>query len=218
VVLWRVRYKLSLRDLAEMFLERGLVFTHEAVREWEAQLAPLLSETLRKHRRGRIGPSWYVDETFMKVKGRLVYLYRAIDRDGNLVDVRLSEKRDKAAAEAFFRSARTVTGCVPERVTSDGHAAYPGAITAVFGNEVRHRTNRYLNNHLEQDHRGIKQRIRPMGGFKRVESAKRFCRVHDEVRNFLRPRSFRNEVISLAQRRLLHTARTRILLTSLAAA
>jgi putative transposase len=218
VVLWRVRYKLSLRDLAEMFLERGLVFTHEAVREWEAQLAPLLSETLRKHRRGRIGPSWYVDETFMKVKGRLVYLYRAIDRDGNLVDVRLSEKRDKAAAEAFFRSARTVTGCVPERVTSDGHAAYPRAITAVFGNEVRHRTNRYLNNHLEQDHRGIKQRIRPMGGFKRVESAKRFCRVHDEVRNFLRPRSFRNEVISLAQRRLLHTARTRILLTSLAAA
>jgi transposase-like protein len=87
-----------------------------------------------------------------------------------------------------------------------------------LGEEVHHRTNRYLNNHLEQDHRGIKQRIRPMGGFKSVESAKRFCRVHDEVRNFLRPRSYRNEVISLAQRRLLHTARTRILLTSLAVA
>jgi putative transposase len=218
VVLWRVRYKLSLRDLAEMFLERGLVFTHEAVREWEAQLAPLLSETLRKHRRGRIGPSWYVDETFMKVKGRSVYLYRAIDRDGNLVDVRLSEERDKAAAEAFFRSARSVTGCVPERIIGDGHAAYPGAITAVFGKEVRHRTNRYLNNHLEQDHRGIKQRIRPMGGCKSIESARRFCRVHDEVRNFLCPRAYRNEVISLAQRRLLYTARTRVLLTSLAAA
>src|SRR5262247_1133441 len=108
VVLWRVRYKLSLRDLPEMFLERGLVFTHEAVREWEAQLAPRLSEALRMHRRGRIGGSWYVDETFLKVKGRLVYLYRAIDRAGNLVDVLLSEKRDKAAAEAFFRSARTV--------------------------------------------------------------------------------------------------------------
>ena len=76
VVLWRVRYKLSLRDLPEMFLERGLVFTHEAVREWEAQLAPRLSETLRTHRRGRIGCSWYVDETFLKVKGRLVFLYR----------------------------------------------------------------------------------------------------------------------------------------------
>jgi transposase-like protein len=67
---------------------------------------------------------------FLKVKRRTVYLYRAIDRDGNLVDVLLSEKRDKAAAEAFFRSARTVTDRVPERVTSDGHDAYPGAITA----------------------------------------------------------------------------------------
>ena len=168
-----------------------------------------MSETLRKHRRGRIGPSWYVDETFIKVKGRLVYLYRAIDRDGNLVDVLLSEKRDKAAAEAFFRSARTVTGRVPERVTSDGHDAYPGAIKAALGEEVRHRTNLYLNNHLEQDHRGIKQRIQSMGGFKSVEAAQRFCRVHDEVRNFLRPRSYRNEVVSLAQRRILYTARTR---------
>jgi transposase-like protein len=201
-----------------MFLERGLVFTHEAVREWEAQLAPQLSETLRKHRRGRTGPSWYVDETFIKVKGRLVYLYRAIDRNGNLVDVLLSEKRDKAAAEAFFRSARMVTGCVPQRVTSDGHDAYPGAIKAVFGEAARHRTNRYLNNHLEQDHRGIKQRIRPMGGFKSVVSATRFCRAHDEVRNFLRPRSRRNEIVSLAQRRLLYAVRTRVLLTSLAAA
>jgi len=195
-----------------------MVFTHETVREWEAQFAPRLSETLRKHRRGRIGPSWYVDETFLKVKRRTVYLYRAIDRDGNLVDVLLSEKRDKAAAEAFFRSARTVTDRVPERVTSDGHDAYPGAIKATLGEAVRHRTNRYLNNHLEQDHRGIKQRIQPMGGFKSVESARRFCRVHDEVRNFLRPRSYRNEIISLAQRRILYTARTRVLLTSLAAA
>jgi putative transposase len=139
-------------------------------------------------------------------------------RDGNLVDVRLSEKRDKAAAQAFFRSARTVTGRVPERVTSDGHDAYPGAITAELGEEVRHRTNRYLHNHWEQDHRGITQRTRPMGGFKSVESGQRFCRVHDEVRNFLRPRCQRNERVSLAQRRILYTARTRVLLTSLAAA
>jgi putative transposase len=218
VVLWRIRYKLSLRDLPEMFLERGLVFTHEAVREWEAQLGPLLSEMLRKHGRGRIGSSWYTDETFIKVKGRWTYLYRAIDRDGNLVDVLLSEKRDKAAAEAFFRSARIVTDSVPEGITTDGHNAYPGAIRTTLGEGVHHRTNRYLNNHLEQDHRGIKQRTRPMGGFKNVDSAKRFCRVHDEVRNFLRPRSHRNEIVSLAQRRLLYTARTRILLTSLAAA
>jgi len=97
-VLWRVRYKLSLRDLPEMFLERGLILTHEAVREWEAQLASMLSKMLRKHWRGRVGTSWYTDETYIKVKGCWTYLYRAIDRAGNLVDVLLSETRDKATA------------------------------------------------------------------------------------------------------------------------
>jgi putative transposase len=83
---------LSLRDLPDMFLERGMSFTHEAVREYEAQLAPLLSEGLRKHRRGRIGPSWYTDETYIKVKGCWTSLCRAVDREGNLGDVLLSEK------------------------------------------------------------------------------------------------------------------------------
>jgi putative transposase len=105
VVLWRVRYKLSLRDLTEMFLQRGFSFTHETVRAWERKLAPLLSEALHKKRRGAVGNSWYVDETYIKVQGQWCYLYRAIDRDGNLVDVRLSDTRDLTAAEAFFRSA-----------------------------------------------------------------------------------------------------------------
>jgi len=218
VVLWRLRYKLSFRDLAEMFLDRGVVFTHEAVREWEAKLAPLLSEALRKHRRRRIGQSWYCDETYLKVKGSGVYLYRAIDRDGNLVDVFLSERQDQAAAEAFFRSARAVTGMVPDRVTTDGHGAYPGAIKIELGEGVSHRTNRYLNNHLEQDHRGIKQRTHSMCGFKRFVSAERFCRGYEEVRNFLRTRSRRNEAVSLAWQRALHVARMRILMATLAVA
>src|SRR5262245_10813142 len=201
VGLWRIRYKLSLRDLAEMFLDRGVIFTHEAVREWEAKLAPVLGETLRKYRRGRVGQSWYCDETYLKVKGRGVYLYRAIDRNGNLVDVLLSERQDQAAAEAFFRSARTVTDSVPDRVTTDGHSSYPGAIKTDLGEAVTHRTSRYLNNHLEQDHRGIKQRTHSMCGFKTFVSAARFCRVYDEVRAFLRTRCLRNEVVSLAWQR-----------------
>jgi len=92
VVLWRLRYKLSLRDLAEMFLERGLVFTYETVREWERRFAPLIAEQLRAKRRGQAGQSWYVDETYVRVKGKWCYLYCAIDADGNLVDSRLSEK------------------------------------------------------------------------------------------------------------------------------
>jgi len=218
VVLWRVRYKLSLRDLAEMFRDRGVLFTHEAVREWEAKLAPVLNETLRKHRRGRVGRSWYCDETYLKVKGRWTYLYRAIDRDGNLVDVYLSERRDRAAAEAFFRSARTVTEVVPDRVTTDGHDSYPGAIKAELGDSVLHRTNRYLNNHLEQDHRGIKQRTHSMCGFKRFVSAERFCHIYEEVRNFFRARSRRNEVVSLAWQRALHLGRMRVLMSTLAVA
>jgi putative transposase len=98
VVLWRLRYKLSLRDLAEMFLERGFVSTHEAVRDWEARFTPLLAEHLRAKRRGRAGASWYVDEAYVKVAGAWCYLYRAIDRDGNLVDAWLSEARDMDGA------------------------------------------------------------------------------------------------------------------------
>jgi len=105
VVLWRLRYKLSLRDLAEMFLERGFVFTHEAVREWEARFAPLLTEHLRAKRRGTAGTRWHADETYLRVNGRWCYRYRAIDRDGNLVEVLLSEKRDMAAAQRFFAQA-----------------------------------------------------------------------------------------------------------------
>jgi putative transposase len=133
VILWRLRYKLSLRDLAEMFLQRGLIFTHEAVRDWEAKLAPLLSDVLCKRRHGAVGASWYVDETYIRAQGRWCYLYRAIDRDGHLIDARLSDTRDLAAAETFFRSAWTVTGVTPDRIITDGHDAYPRAIQNVFG-------------------------------------------------------------------------------------
>jgi transposase-like protein len=120
VVLWRVRYKLSLRDLAEMFLERGLAFTHEAVREWEARFAPLLTDKLRAKRTGQAGCSWHVDETYIRVAGKWKYLYRAIDRDGNLVDSLLSDHRDMDAAKRFFTAALDVAGEAPERVTTDG--------------------------------------------------------------------------------------------------
>jgi putative transposase len=111
VVLWRLRYKLALRDLPEMFLIRGIVFSHEAVRDWETKLTPASAESLRRRRRGKAGRSLYVDETY----------HRAIDRSGALVDVMFSEHRDMAAATAFFESAKMVTGITPDRVTTDGH-------------------------------------------------------------------------------------------------
>ena len=218
VVLWRLRYKLSLRDLPEMFALRGMVFSYEAVRDWEAKLTPALAEDLRRRRRGRVGRSWYVNETYLKVAGRWCYVYRAIDRSGALVDVLFSERRDMTAARAFFRSAKAVTGITPDRVTTDGHDSYPRAIRTELGKAVRHRTNRYLNNRLEQDHRGLKGRYGPMRGFKCPRVAARFCRSHDELRNFLRVRSRHNQHVPAFRRRLLHLRRTVTVLAMLEAA
>ena len=210
VVLWRLRYRLTLRDPSEMFLLRGIVFSQEAVRDWEAKLTPALSSELRQRRRGKGGAgrrSWHVDETYLKVRGRWCYLYRAIDRNGDLVDTLLSEHRDVVAAKAFFRSARSATGIVPNKVTTDGHGSYPRAIRSTLGRRVIHRTSAYMNNGLEQDHRGIKGRIRCMRGFKSFTSADRFCRAYDELRNHLRPRTRHNQHVPTNYRRVLHLHR-----------
>jgi putative transposase len=201
VVFWRLRYKLSLRDLPEMLLIRGIEFSYEAVRDWEAKLTPSLIDNLRRRRKRRVGKSWYVDETYFKVSGRWCYLYRAIDRFRSLVDVRLSEKRDMAVAKAFFRSAKAVTGVIPARVTTDGHDSYRRAIRTELDEGVKHRTNQYLNNRIEQDHRGIKGRYGPMRGFKSNESASRFCRCFDELRNHLQVRSRRSRNLPTNARR-----------------
>jgi transposase-like protein len=212
---------ITLRDLSEMFLERGIVFSHEAVCGWEAKLAPFLASELRRRRHGRHGARsrrWHVDETYLKVGGRWAYLYRAIDRDGNLVDTMLSERRDMAAAKAFFRSAKSATGQLPDQVTTDGHGSYPRAIRSTLGQRVVHRTSAHKNNRLEQDHRGVKGRTRCMRGFKSFASANRFCRSHDELRNFLRPRTRHNQPVSANRRRLLHLRRATAALTILEAA
>ena len=181
-----------------------------------------MGEELRKRRhstRRGAGDSWYVDETYLKVRGSWTYLYRAIDRDGNLIDAMLSEHRDMKAAEAFFRSARATMGFRPDRVTTDGHGSYPRAIRSVLGKTVRHRTSAYLNNRLEQDHRGIKGRIRCMRGFKEHDAANRFCREHGELRDLLRPRRRHNQTVSASLRRRSRFARaTRIALDIMTAA
>ncbi|WP_250126397.1 IS6 family transposase [Chroococcidiopsis sp. CCMEE 29] len=201
VLLCRLRYKMSFRDVAEFFLLRGFEFTHETVRDWEARFAVIFANQLRAKRKGKVSDSWYVDETYIRVKGKWCYLYRAIDRDGNLVDSMLSEKRDMEAAQVFFTEAIRVAQKPPERVTTDGHTAYPRAIAEVLGAEVEHRVSDCLTNRIEQDHRGIKQRYYPMLGFGAFGSAKRYCLCFDEIRNYFRPRRRMREFVSLSQRR-----------------
>ena len=118
-----------------------------------------MGDELRKRRHGSrrgSGASWHVDETYPEVRSRWCCLDRTIDRDGNLIDAMPSERRDMEAAKAFFRSARLTMGFRPDRVTTDSHGSYPKAIRSVLGRTVRHRTSAYLNNRLEQDHRGFK--------------------------------------------------------------
>jgi transposase-like protein len=126
VVLWRLRYKLSLRDVAEMFLARGFVFTHETVRDWEERFASLIADQLRTKRHGQAGKSWYVDEPYIKVHGKWCYLYRAMDHDGNLVDSRLSEKRDMDAAKQFFSQAMAAVG----HAEDDGHHRWASFVSS----------------------------------------------------------------------------------------
>jgi putative transposase len=130
----------------------------------------------------------------------------------------LSEHRDLAAAKAFIRSAKTVTGVAPDRVTTDGHDAYPRAIWTELGRLVRHRTSCYLNNRLEQDHRGIKGRCRPMLGLMSTASAARHCRCHDELRNFFRCRSRMSQHVPAATQCWQHMRKAAIALHILATA
>ncbi len=149
-VLWRLRYKLSFRHVAELLLHRGFEVSYETIRVWEFRFAPLVSENLRSERRGTAGRSWYLDETYIKVSGRWRYLYRAVDRDGNLLDSMLSEHRDKHAARRFLRRLIDSAGQKPLRMTTDKHPAYTKAIRWIVGRKVLHRHNQYLNNRIEQ--------------------------------------------------------------------
>ena len=214
-VLWRLRYKLGLRDVAELLLQRGYTISHETIRAWEFRFAPLISAALRTRRHGRAGRSWYLDETYVRVAGRWCYLYRAIDRDGELLDSMLSEHRDRSAARRFLRGLLEVSGRRPLRVTTDHHGSYPKAIRWILGRKAIHRRDRYLNNRTEQSHRPLKQRYSPMLGFGNFESASRFCTAFDELHNYFR---INDTPASLAVRRDVFMSRWRELIRHVSAA
>ena len=215
-VRWRLRYKRSFRDVAELLLPRGFEVTHETIRAWEYRFAPVLAAELRRKRRGRAGVSWYLDETYVKVAGRWGSLYRAIDGAGELLDSMLSEHRDKHAARRFLRRLLEVGGRTPLRVTPDHHPAYRKAIRWILGRRGLHRRSQYLNNLTEQDHRAIKQRSYPMLGFGRFESAARFCAAFDELRQDFRVRRRGGPHVPLPDQRRLFLARWHGLITEMA--
>ncbi len=173
-VRWYLRFKLSSRDLVQMMAERGIVLTHTTILRWVQRYVPDFEKRWNQYARP-VGGSWRCDETYIKMKGRWTYLYRAVDKQGRTVDFLLSEQRNVAAAKCFFRKAIKNHG-TPRVITLDAYAASHRAITELksagtIARRVRIRSSKYLNNVVEQDHRRIKQRIRPMLGFKRFETA-----------------------------------------------
>ena len=217
-VLWRLRYKLGFRDVAEMLLQRGYEVTHETIRTWEFRFAPLLADQLRAKRRGRAGASWYLDETYVKVAGRWCYLYRALDREGVLLDSMLSAHRDRHAARRFLRRLVDIAERKPQRVTTDHHPPYRRAMRWILGRTVLHRCKRYLNNFIKQDHRAVKQRYRPMLGFGSFASAARFCSAFDELRQYFRVRHRPGERVPMAEQRRLFGTRWRSRIAEMQAA
>jgi transposase-like protein len=171
-VRWYLRFRLSFRDLVEMMAERGLPLARTTIMRWVQRYAPEFER--RWNRFGRVvGQSWRVDETYVRIRGEWVYLYRAVDRDGKTVDFRLSARRDVAAAKAFFRKAIKRQGSAPRTITLDGYAALHRAVhemkaEGTLPGDVKLRSSKYLNNLTEQDHRGIKSRLGPMLGFRAV--------------------------------------------------
>jgi IS6 family transposase len=180
-VRWYVRYRLSYADVAEWLAERGIEVERSTVYRWVQRFLPLFGEAARAHRTP-VGAQWRVDETYCRLNARWAYLYRAIDEDGQVVDVYFSERRNAEAARAFFTRAIAGTGVTPERVTTDQPRCYPPALRAVVPAAV-HRSSRYLNNGLERDHGHLKQRLRPMRGFKQAASADTVSRGHGLIQN-----------------------------------
>jgi putative transposase len=170
----KCRFSLSYRDLEEMMTMRGAFIDHSAVQRWVVKFVSLIEGQVRR-RKKPVNGSWRMDETYVKCNGTWVYLYRAVDSQGNTIDFLLKKRRDKAAAQAFFKKAFKHNGR-PDKINIDKSGSNKAALDSLNEEtskepQIQVRQIKYLNNRVEQDHRFIKKRIRPMLGFKSFKSA-----------------------------------------------
>ncbi|WNN90972.1 IS6 family transposase [Gloeocapsopsis dulcis] len=188
-VRWYLTYPLSYRQVAEMVNERGMEVSHTTIFRWVQQYGPELDKRCRPHLQ-ITNDLWRVDETYVKVKGKWKYLYRAVDSARNTLDFLLTAKRDAQAAKRFFRKALKAShNQEPRVVTVDKNAAYPKAIDELkikkeLPQTVELRQKKYLNNIVEQDHRGIKRLVKPGMGFGSFNTARRTIKGY-EIMNMI---------------------------------
>ena len=182
-VRWYLRFGFSFRDVEELLAERGIDVDHVTVYRWVQHFTPLLADAARPCRHS-VGDRWYVDETYVKVAGRWRYVYRAIDEQGQIIDVYVSARRDTHAARRFLTTA-VRDHSEPSEVVTDRawtlRAVIDELIPAAF-----HNTAQYANNRIEADHGRLKARLRPMRGLKRDHSVRVITRGHALVQNIRR--------------------------------
>ena len=182
-----LRYSLSYRDIEEIMKERGISVDHSTIQDWVVRHAVLFEKSIHKKKR-TTKKSWRMDETYIKVNGKWKYLYRAVDEDGDTIDFLLTARRDTRAAKRFLQRAIKNNG-TPEKVTIDGSASNKKALIKMNKQlkqegkeEIEIQTKKYLNNIVEQDHRGIKRITNAMLGFKNFHSAQKTIRGIEIVR------------------------------------
>ena len=185
VVMMYVKYPLSLRNVEALLAERGIDISYETVRFWWNRFGPMFAAEIRKkrvpHMRAYPQWRWHLDEAFVKVNGRLCYLWRAVDHEGEVLESVVTAKRDKAAALKLLKRIMKKYGR-PRKIVTDGLRAYSAAMKEV-GNADRQEVGRRLNNRAENSHQPFRRRERAMQRFRSMKTLQKFSSVHAEVHN-----------------------------------
>ncbi|MFE5375351.1 IS6 family transposase [Streptomyces mirabilis] len=179
------RFPLSFREVEELLLQRGVIVSYETIRRWCAKFGQAYANGLRR-RHPRPGDKWHLDEVFIKINGEHKYLWRAVDQDGNVLDILVQNRRDKAAARRFFRRLMKKTGTVPRVVVTDKLRSYGAAHREVMPS-VEHRSHKGLNNRAENSHQPTRQREHAMKGFRSAGGAQRFLSAFSGISPHFRP-------------------------------
>ena len=179
------RFSLSLREVQEMMLQRGIIVSHETVRQWCAKFGQTYANGLRRHR-PRPGDKWHLDEVFITINGKRHYLWRAVDQHGAVLDILVTSRRDAQAATRFFRKLLKGLEYVPRVLITDKLGSYAAARRRVL-RSVEHRQSKYLNNRAENSHQPTRQRERAMKKFTPAGHAQRFLSAFSGISPYFRP-------------------------------
>ena len=178
------RFTLSFRDVEDLLAERGILVSYESVRRWCRKFGPDYACSLRR-KQGRLEDIWYVDELFLTIRGQRRYLWRAVDQDGDVIDILVTSRRDRRAAKRFFRKILRHQGKPPWQLVTDKLRSYPAAHREVFPSVI-HRTGQYENNRAEVSHQHTREQERQMRRFKSIAQAQCFLSVHGPIQNLFR--------------------------------